>query len=144
MTDEWQAGDVAANGIHLHYTRTGGAKPPVVLAHGVTDDGLCWSRVAEALAPRYDVIMVDARGHGRSQAPEQDYRLAAQAADMAAVIAALGLVRPAILGHSLGAAMALVLARSTFATLLDASERAIPSLTPERVMDSRPAMRPLR
>lgn len=39
--------------------------------------------------------------------------------------------------------MALVLARSTFATLLDASERAIPSLTPERVMDARPAMRPL-
>lgn len=42
-----------------------------------------------------------------------------------------------------GRPMALLLARSTFATLLDASERAIPSLTPERVMDARPAMRPL-
>jgi nitrous oxidase accessory protein len=40
--------------------------------------------------------------------------------------------------------MSLVLARSTFAALLDASERAIPSLTPERVMDVHPAMRPVR
>jgi pimeloyl-ACP methyl ester carboxylesterase len=106
----WHAGDVVANGIRLHYTRTGGAKPPLLLAHGVTDDGLCWSRVAEALAPRYDVVMLDARGHGRSAAPEQEYSLAAQAADAAGAIAALGLTRPAILGHSLGAAMALVLA----------------------------------
>jgi nitrous oxidase accessory protein len=39
--------------------------------------------------------------------------------------------------------MALVLARGTFAALLDASERAIPSLTPERFVDSHPSMRPL-
>lgn len=40
--------------------------------------------------------------------------------------------------------MTLMLARSTFAALLDASERAIPSLTPERVVDAHPAMRPVR
>ena len=71
VTEAWQAGDIVANGIRLHYTRTGGAKPPLVLAHGVTDDGLCWSRLAEALAPSFDVVMVDARGHGRSQAPHR-------------------------------------------------------------------------
>src|SRR5438034_938510 len=60
----WQSGDVEANGIRLHYTRTGGSKPPLVLAHGVTDDGLCWTPVAEALAPDYDVIMVDERVTG--------------------------------------------------------------------------------
>lgn len=106
----WQSDDVAANGIRLHYTRTGGAKPPVVLAHGVTDDGLCWSRVAAELAPDYDVIMVDARGHGRSAAPERGYGPAQQADDLAGAIAALKLTRPAILGHSMGAATALVLA----------------------------------
>jgi pimeloyl-ACP methyl ester carboxylesterase len=57
----WQSGDVETNGIRLHYTRTGGAKPPLVLAHGVTDSGLCWTPIAEALAADYDVIMVDAR-----------------------------------------------------------------------------------
>jgi len=106
----WPAGDIEVNGLRLHYTRTGGARPPVVLAHGVTDDGLCWTPVAEALAPEYDVIMVDARGHGRSDAPEQGYEPAEQAADLAGVIAALGLHRPAVLGHSMGAATALALA----------------------------------
>jgi N-formylmaleamate deformylase len=107
---EWQDGDVAANGIRLHYTRTGGARPPLVLAHGFSDDGLCWTPVAEALASDYDVIMVDARGHGRSDAPEQGYGAAEQAADLAGAISALGLKRPPILGHSMGAMTALVLA----------------------------------
>jgi N-formylmaleamate deformylase len=106
----WQSSDVVANGIRLHYTRTGGAKPPLVLAHGVTDDGLCWTPVAEALEADYDVIMVDARGHGLSDAPETGYDPATQAADLAGVIAALGLRKPAVLGHSMGAATALVLA----------------------------------
>jgi pimeloyl-ACP methyl ester carboxylesterase len=106
----WQSGDVATNAIRLHYTRTGGAKPPLVLGHGFSDDGLCWTPVAEALAPDYDVIMVDARGHGLSDAPAAGYSPADHAADYAGLIAALGLRRPAILGHSMGAATALVLA----------------------------------
>ncbi len=106
----WQSGDVATNGLRLHYTRTGGAKPPLVLAHGFSDDGLCWTPVAEALAPDYDVIMVDARGHGRSDAPEQGYAPSEHAADLAGAIGALGLQRPALLGHSMGAATSLALA----------------------------------
>src|SRR5262245_1569586 len=106
----WQDGDVVANGLRLHFTRTGGAKPPLVLAHGFSDDGLCWTPVAEALAPDYDVIMVDARGHGRSDAPEHGYGSAEHAADLAGAIGALGLHRPALLGHSMGAATALALA----------------------------------
>lgn len=108
--NDWQAGDVEANGVTLHYTRTGGGKPPVVLAHGVTDSGLCWSPVAAELAADYDVIMVDARGHGHSEAPEDGYGPATQATDLAGLIGALGLNRPAVLGHSMGAATALVLA----------------------------------
>jgi N-formylmaleamate deformylase len=107
---EWESGIVSANGLQLHYTRTGGEKPPLVLAHGVTDDGLCWSPLAAALAAEYDVVMVDARGHGRSQAPTDGYEPGEQADDLAGVIAALELRRPAVLGHSMGAATALVLA----------------------------------
>ena len=106
----WQSGDVTANGIRLHYTRTGGEKPPVVLAHGVTDSGRCWSAVAAALAPDYDAIMVDARGHGRSEAPATGFDPGEQAADLAGLIAALELEKPAVLGHSMGAATALALA----------------------------------
>src|SRR5919199_185948 len=59
----WQSGYVEANGIRLHYTRAGAtrggsaAKASLVLAHGVTDDGLCWTPVARALEAEYDVIM---------------------------------------------------------------------------------------
>lgn len=106
----WKSGYVEASGIRLHYTRTGGDKPALVLAHGVTDDGLCWAPVAQALEADYDVIMLDARGHGRSDAPPRGYDPATQAADLAGAIAALGLRKPAVLGHSMGAATALVLA----------------------------------
>src|SRR3954466_9973810 len=87
----WQSGDLEANGIRLHYTRTGGAKPPLVLTHGFSDDGLCWTPVAVALEAEYDVIMVDARGHGRSEGPEQDYGHDAHAADVAGLITGLQL-----------------------------------------------------
>ena len=57
---EWQSATIVANGIQIHYTRTGGDKPPFVLAHGFSDDGLCWTPVAEQVAVDYDVIMADA------------------------------------------------------------------------------------
>jgi len=106
----WQSSTIQSNGIRMHYTRTGGAKPALVLAHGVTDDGLCWTPVAEALAPDYDVIMVDARGHRRSTATESGYDPSTQAADHDGVIAALSLHKPLLLGHSMGAITSLALA----------------------------------
>jgi len=112
----WHSDYIEANGLKLHYTRTGartGAgseKPQVVLAHGFSDDGLCWTPVAQALQADYDVIMVDARGHGKSDGPEQGYGSAEHAADYAGVITGLGLRRPAVLGHSMGAMTALALA----------------------------------
>jgi N-formylmaleamate deformylase len=107
---QWQSDDVLVNGLRLHYTRTGGAKPPVVLAHGFSDDGLCWTPVAEVLASDYDVIMVDARGHGRSEAPESGYNMADMAGDLGGVIAELGLQRPTVIGHSMGGGTTLALA----------------------------------
>lgn len=106
----WQDGFVEVGGLKLHYTRTGGNKPPVVLAHGFSDDGLCWTPVAQALEADYDVIMVDARGHGRSDGPESGYGSIILGDDLAGVITALGLDRPPVLGHSMGAATALALA----------------------------------
>jgi pimeloyl-ACP methyl ester carboxylesterase len=117
----WQSGYVVANKLKLHYTRTGGtSKQPLVLAHGVTDDGLCWTALAEALASEYDVIMVDARGHGRSDAPKSGYGPAHHAKDLAGIIKKLKLHRPIILGHSMGAMTTL-----TFAGIYPKAARAI-------------------
>ena len=107
---DWQSDFIHANGIRIHYTRTGGAKPPLVLAHGFSDDGLCWTSVAQDLAADFDVIMVDARGHGLSDAPEQGYSPLEQADDLAGVITGLKLSRPIVLGHSMGAMCTLTLA----------------------------------
>ena len=106
----WQTGDVVVDGVRLRYTRTGGDKPPVVLAHGFSDSGLCWAPIARALEADYDLIMVDARGHGYSDAPEDGYTLPQMAADLRGVIAKLGLRRPAIIGHSMGGGTTLALA----------------------------------
>jgi pimeloyl-ACP methyl ester carboxylesterase len=102
----WSDGYVTANGIRLHYHRTGGDKPPVVLAHGITDSGLCWSRLAQALEDQFDLILVDARGHGLSDAPARGYGPYDHADDLAGLIQALGLNRPAVIGHSMGGASA--------------------------------------
>lgn len=106
----WTSGDVNVEGVRLHYTRTGGDRPPLVLAHGVTDDGLCWTPLARVFESERDVIMVDARGHGQSSAPEGGYDPLTQGRDLAGVIAALGLKKPPVLGHSMGAATTLGLA----------------------------------
>jgi N-formylmaleamate deformylase len=106
----WDSGYILANGIRLHYTRTGGMHRPLVLAHGFSDDGLCWTPVARALEDAYDVIMLDARGHGLSDAPESGYGRAELATDLAEAIRALRLSRPAVLGHSMGGGTALALA----------------------------------
>ena len=39
----WQSGSCEANGISIRFLQTGGSKPPVVLLHGLTGDGACWT-----------------------------------------------------------------------------------------------------
>jgi N-formylmaleamate deformylase len=100
---EWFSDDVIVDGVKIHYHRTGGDKPPVVLVHGITDSGLCWTRLARALEDAYDLVMYDARGHGLSGVPETGYAPEEHVADMTRLVTALGLERPALIGHSIGA-----------------------------------------
>lgn len=96
--------DIAANGIRIHYYRStppGGAIP-IVMLHGLTDNGMCWVRVADKLRDSYDIILPDTRGHGFSDKPAAGYSIEERAADIAHLIDALGLDRPVLFGHSLG------------------------------------------
>lgn len=106
----WTTGFLQSNGIRIHFTRTGGDKPALVALHGFSDDGLCWTPITQALEADFDVIMLDARGHGRSDDPESGYGYDAHAADVAGAIGALKLNKPMVLGHSMGAVTALALA----------------------------------
>lgn len=99
----WTEGDVQVNDITIHYYRTGDKNnPSVLLLHGITDSGQCWSRMAADLAGSYDVIMTDARGHGHSGTSAAEVSIARLSEDAVAVIRALGLQKPYLLGHSMG------------------------------------------
>lgn len=99
-----------ANGIDIAYHRTGGAKPPVVLLHGLTGSGACWTPLARALESEFDVVMPDARGHGRSGTPEHGYTYDDLASDVIELVRALALPTPIVLGHSMGGMTAAVVA----------------------------------
>lgn len=110
-SSSWQSATVLANGLNFHYSRTGGTdKPPLVMAHGFSDNGLCWTPVAEALAADYDVILPDARHHGQSASPDQTFSMIDLADDLAGLITALNLQQPIVLGHSMGAITTLIMA----------------------------------
>jgi pimeloyl-ACP methyl ester carboxylesterase len=102
----WTDGYVFANGIRIHYWRTGtnAGKPPLVLAHGSSDDGLCWTNLAKEIQDGYDIIMFDARGHGLSDPPTPLDPPDVQVEDLAGLIKELKLERPILMGHSMGSA----------------------------------------
>ena len=99
---DWTEGRVELGGVSLRYLR-GGEGPPIVLAHGVSDSAECWGAVAEDLAADHTVVAYDARFHGRSAAPESGHGSGDLADDLAGLCAALGLERPVLMGHSMGA-----------------------------------------
>ena len=105
--------DIYVNGLKIHYYRTGGAKPPLVLLHGITDSGSCWPRLVQHLGAKLDMLMVDARGHGLSVAPERGYSFDEQASDLVGPLEALEIHQPVLLGHSMGAMTAIALAASS-------------------------------
>jgi len=132
---DWIKRTCKANGIDVHYIRTGGNKAPVVLLHGLMLNGACWTPLARSLERDYDVVMPDARGHGYSSALEHGYNYNNLATDVLCLIEALGLESPIILGHSMGGMTAAVVA-SQLQKQLRALILADPTfLTPERQYD---------
>jgi len=99
----WTEDDLLVNDVRLHYYRTGhGDKHPLVLVHGFSDNGLCWTPTARVLESEYDVIMPDMHAHGLSDRMRPGEKVD-MTADLVGVIRTLGLRRPVIVGHSMGA-----------------------------------------
>ena len=103
LPERWTTGTVGTNGIELQYYRTGSGEP-IVLAHGMYDNGRRWVPLGSSLADDYEVITYDARGHGRSDAPETGYDIDSRVSDLAGLVDGLDLTNPVLLGHSMGAA----------------------------------------
>jgi pimeloyl-ACP methyl ester carboxylesterase len=103
--------DVAGVPVRVHELGEG---PPVLLLHGSgpgTTGWGAWAATAAALASRHRVVVPDQAGFGATPAPAGARPgLAGWSGQAAALMEALGLARYAVVGHSMGAAVALAVA----------------------------------
>jgi pimeloyl-ACP methyl ester carboxylesterase len=100
------------DGIALHYQTWGApnANRTVLLIHGLTANHKAWALLGPHLADAgYFVIAPDLRGRGLSSKPAQGYSVAFHAADLLGLLDALGVGEADVVGHSLGAAIAMYL-----------------------------------
>lgn len=110
-----QHGEIAANGVRLHYARAGQGRP-LLLLHGWPEFWLTWEPVMQRLAGRgFDLIAPDLRGFGDSEKPDQGPSDQAgpgvHAADMLALLDALGVARCGVVAHDVGAYVVQVMGR---------------------------------
>lgn len=99
---------VRANGVRLHMIRYGGRGPRLLLLPGITSPAITWGFVAERLAKHFDVSVLDFRGRGLSWcSPGMDASLDAMAADVVDLLDTLNWSDTTVLGHSMGARVAI-------------------------------------
>jgi pimeloyl-ACP methyl ester carboxylesterase len=101
---------VEHDGVGLWFEAAGSGGVPIVLIHGIACDHRYLAPQLEHFARTRRVVAMDLRGHGRSDAPEQEYTIEGFAKDVAWLCGKLSLERPVIVGHSLGGLVALQLA----------------------------------
>jgi non-heme chloroperoxidase len=87
--------------VQLEVLDWGGSGPALVLLAGLGDTAHVFDDLAPTLTPRYRVVGVTRRAHGRSSAPPTGYGFVRLADDVVRVIDAVGIVKPVVVGHSL-------------------------------------------
>jgi pimeloyl-ACP methyl ester carboxylesterase len=98
--------EVSVLGYRMRYL-VAGTGEPVLLLHGLADTGDSWIRILPGLARRYQVFAPDLMGCGASEKPRINYSLWALAVYTRHFLDAVGVERADIVGHSLGAGLAL-------------------------------------
>jgi pimeloyl-ACP methyl ester carboxylesterase len=100
---------ISANGVDL-WVEQEGAGDDVLFISGLADEGACWVDQVAGLKDHHRVTTFDNRGVGQSSTPDGPFQITDFAADTAALIDALGLERPHVVGSSMGGAIAQELA----------------------------------
>jgi pimeloyl-ACP methyl ester carboxylesterase len=99
---------IEANGLRVYYEAYGEGQP-LLLIHGGTATCRSWASHLPAFTEHFRVFAPDSRGHGRTDNPAGELEYRVMADDLAALIEALGLQRPLVLGYSDGGQIALEL-----------------------------------
>jgi pimeloyl-ACP methyl ester carboxylesterase len=126
------------SGLRVHYQQVGEG-PDVVMVHGITGNLAVWHlHIVPALAGRFRLLTYDLRGHGLSDAPPTGYSPDAMATDLHDLLDAIGIERPALVGHSYGADVALYFAGRypERVSAVIAIESALPAMEPVRRDDA--------
>ncbi|MEV0932291.1 alpha/beta fold hydrolase [Streptomyces phaeochromogenes] len=131
FTDVFTSRLVEVNGLRLHAV-TGGDGPALLLIGGWPQTWYAWREVMPALARRHTVVAVDSRGAGLSDKPDDGYDAGTLAADLVALMAALGHDRFDVVGHDIGTWTGYALAADHPERVgrLAILEAVIPGLTP--------------
>ena len=99
---------ISVDGCEIGYDVTGSG-PPVVLIHGLGASRVIWSRLRGRLSRDFTVLTYDLRGSGASHgaSASEELSLSVWSSDLWALLRSLGVSRSALVGHSLGASIAL-------------------------------------
>jgi pimeloyl-ACP methyl ester carboxylesterase len=98
------------DGVRLCYEEAGTDAAPIVFVHGWCCDHSHFAPQFAHFSARHRVVAVDQRGFGASDKPQQKYTIEGFADDLAWLCRELGLVKPALVGHSMGGAIVLATA----------------------------------
>lgn len=104
----------------INFQTAGSGGPPLVFVHGWCSDHRFFQPQFEHFQDAHHVVAIDLRGHGASSKPPGDYDIPTYAADLAWLCEELNLTRPIVIGHSMGALVALEAAYQ-FPTLMAAA-----------------------
>jgi pimeloyl-ACP methyl ester carboxylesterase len=111
VTTREARGRVPGDGITMAWAHWPGAGPTVVGLHGVTASYANFVGVADRLAGRRPLFALDLRGRGDTDKPEAGpYGMSQHASDVAAAMRAFGIADAVVVGHSMGAFVAVALA----------------------------------
>ena len=97
---------VIENGL-VHYEAFGRGSPPIIFLHGWLGSWRYWMQTMESLAVDHRVIAIDLWGFGDSEKNENLFTIDKQATLVEKFITSLGISRPILVGHSLGALVAI-------------------------------------
>jgi 3-oxoadipate enol-lactonase/4-carboxymuconolactone decarboxylase len=98
---------VTANGIAIHYRLAGTpGHPRIVFLNSLGSDLRIWDEVVERLRDRFEILLLDKRGHGLSEATPGPYTLSLLADDVVAALDALGWKTASVVGLSIGGLIA--------------------------------------